>query len=295
MDPVSEQDQTIAIEAYLSAKADLEAAQREMDAFRLAAEAHLSLFNQNAANRTVIYDLKIGDTTAQSTTVRSQQSALRGVGGLLWPCGRVLATLICSGLYLSPKSGSVCCELGCGAGALPSIAAAACFPEDCSIFATDTDDIVPLTRINLSNYFDSSSSFRTITVVAYNWGEDCSAGIPSVDVLLAADVIYAERSHERLIHTISQLLKINGGVLLLSYTERIIPEEEQFLQRLSRIGFALEVVDRRVEGGQTVVTVRGVRSPVKVLKEIGLQHVDKYLHETFIVNISKDDNDGLYL
>ncbi|CAM9664274.1 unnamed protein product, partial [Ectocarpus fasciculatus] len=131
----------------------------------------------------------------------------------LWPSGQVLADLIAAGGLDLPAAtaDSVCCELGCGAAALPSLAFAGTRPG--RVIATDTEEVLSITSSNVARAVAGARLKGELSLLPCDWS-DRSAGRPKADVLLMADLLYAGRHYDDLIHTIDLMLNPDGGLLL---------------------------------------------------------------------------------
>lgn len=129
-----------------------------------------------------------------------------------------------------------------------------------TVYATDTDEILPIAERNLMHNLAKLSPVGTLTLMPRDWADENSEAV-TADVVLAADVLYAERLYKPLAATIARILRPNGGVLLMTYCQRAPVNEELFLNGLlSDIGISHAEIDRRELCGQVIVTIRGVRS-----------------------------------
>lgn len=212
-------------------------------------------------------------------------------------------------------------ELGAGVAPMPSLAAATCLPKTSTIIATDTPDIVMLTQSTVDELMQQISGVyegAAVQVKAFDWSDShqsCVSGtlcnnsqnLPLADIILGADVLYAERTFEDLITSIDNLLKPNG-LLVLTYAERIRDSEQHFFSILEqRTGIVCEAaLDPCIREGQTVHTMTGKRSKFRKAEaivqssEIGVNDTTSHVHESSIsVHDKSQDNEsekiGIYL
>ena len=243
-----------AIASLRAAQVDYDDANREYAHLQNAVTALLSLHNVTATQKKLEIKLSLGssDNQDQSLLLNITQTPDRGVGGLLWQSSIVLAEnlgLILNSLNSSltndgntlPVSDPVVIELGAGVAALPSLAAVNILKSNATVIASDTPDIVPLMQCCWNdNNFSLNSVGRKVQMVPLLWGQcsetngsidghasDSNQNLPQADVLMGADILYAERLYQDLIWTINSLLKPDG-VLVLTYAERDCETERLF-------------------------------------------------------------------
>ena len=259
--PENTEERQEALAAYRQAAAEHNLVLREKEQLRRSAEAHLMMFNEAASIPIIEQTLRNGD---QFCTLRIFQDPLQGVGGLLWPSGQVLAELISCGrfddIFIPDDKNTIVsvCELGCGVAAIPSFATAGKFK--CQVIATDTEDILSLAEETMKSNSVLSFFKGSLSFLPLSWGESDGCGtIPEVSVVLAADIIYAERNFKEIIATLQWLLKPSGGVLLLSFAKRSSVLEDLFFFMIESIGIFSSVVDQRCCGNHIIVTARCTR------------------------------------
>ena len=228
---------------------------RILDNHKLANTVLLSLHNPEAPSPTVVVPMIIHGA---DITFELHQSPVCGVGGLLWRSGEILARYILNNLsYITTKHTIV--ELGCGAAALPSQVAAIALPA--TVIATDTEPVLATTRQNIEHNLSGLSLRGSVEVRQCDW-EWVECPSLQADVIIAADVIYARRTQEMLVATISRILKPDG-LLILTYAERDLAVERSFFEELLAVAhIEVTVVDSCEVNEQMIYTIRGSRAPV---------------------------------
>lgn len=191
-------------------------------------------------------------------------------------------------------SDAVVIELGAGCTALPSLTVASMLPASARVNATDLPDVVPWLRTAIERYQEHGYfQHDTLFAEVLCWDQPRSdvplpesstqqsstaAGLLShdgikisstpqlqqrqeeADLLLGADILYAVRCYDDLVQTIDTLLRPDG-VLMISYAIRSAEAERLFFDLLlERTGVLCSERGRcKVDGGQTILTVRGQR------------------------------------
>lgn len=316
----------LALASLREARSAHNKAKRELTHLQDAIAALLSLHNVSATRPVLSVPLHLR-YQCKPVTLEITQTPDRGVGGLLWQSSVVLAeslsTLLHSFMLADPQrcchdgdvnGGPVVIELGAGAAALPSLAAAALLPASATVIATDLPDITGLTRRTVRELLPLvASAEKQVLVRECSWG-DCLPGpshataataqlgpedvkavdnrvvLPPADVLLGADLLYVERCHEDLVSAISRLLK-PGGLLLLSYAQRDSASEQRFFSLLlARVGLCCEVaIEPCVRDGQTVHTVLARRGPGGEEKAGEIVCGEEATAEVLMLAINDDD------
>lgn len=94
-------------------------------------------------------------------------------------------------------------------------------------------------KLNLNLNSDNLDPQRPVVVRELTWGQDVTDFHPPYDVILAADVVYIEKSFLALIQSLEQLSSLDT-IILLSWKYRY-ERDVRFLQMLSE-RFVLKVV-----------------------------------------------------
>lgn len=132
----------------------------------------------------------------------------------------------------------VCLELGAGTG-LVGIAVAVAFPE-LSVLSTDLDEAIALMQENV----DANRQLlpnNNMNVGVLDWGEK-DRKVDPVEILLLADVVYNDLSHEILLQTILDYSDERTKILL-GYKFRH-EAEQKFFERAKKF-FTMEVVHQQ--------------------------------------------------
>lgn len=222
--------------------------------------ALLTLHNPTASEKSISRTIPIGHNN--NLTVDILQSPLSGVGGLLWTSSEIAAEEV-TRLLKNIGSEDTIVELGCGAAALPSMAAAMIFPA--TVIATDTDIVIEKTRENIIRNLKDKDLCGILEVRECDWGENHSDGTVEFSIqataVIAADVIYAYRNFDALVATISSILKPNG-TFILTYAQRDEASERRFFDKLKfDAGIDARIVSTYERSGQTLFTMYGTKSP----------------------------------
>jgi predicted nicotinamide N-methyase len=132
----------------------------------------------------------------------------------------------------------VCLELGAGTG-LVGIAVAVVFPE-LSVLSTDLDEAIALMQENVDANHQLLPN-NNMKVGVLDWAET-DRKVDPVEILLLADVVYNDLSHEILLQTILDYSDEKTKILL-GYKFRH-EAEQKFFDRASKY-FAMEVVHQQ--------------------------------------------------
>ncbi len=124
-------------------------------------------------------------------------------------------------------------ELGCGAAALPGLAAALL---GASVVLTDVDEAMPVVRRRVD-----SVAVPNVTVAALDWRG--GVGGLTADVVLAADVVWLADLVEPFVGCAAVLLA-DGGRLLLAHQTRSTAVDDALFEALARRGLACTEVPR---------------------------------------------------
>ncbi|CAE8715881.1 unnamed protein product, partial [Polarella glacialis] len=132
-------------------------------------------------------------------------------------------------------------ELGCGAAALPSLAAAASLGA--RVTATDFGEIVPLLSDSVRR---NSAALRLdpgahVDVASYAWSESQAPPGSPYDLVLAADLLYDESCQVALVSAILAALGSDSGTLLMTYEERDARVEARFFGLLKEKSSATSI------------------------------------------------------
>jgi SAM-dependent methyltransferase len=233
---------------------------REYDDHLSATTALLKLHNPNASEVSLSRSVAIGHDNYLSAEIL--QTPFVGVGGLLWTSSEIAAEEVI-GLLKDLGPDDTIIELGCGAAALPSMAAAIALPA--TVIATDTGVVLESTRENIARNLRGKVLRGSIELRVCDWEQELSEDSGEEPLLatavVAADVIYAERIYDALVHTISRILKPDG-IFILTYAQRDEGAERLFFDKLKTDGG----IDTRIVGSynresQKLFTVCGTKSP----------------------------------
>ncbi|CAE8714626.1 unnamed protein product, partial [Polarella glacialis] len=167
-------------------------------------------------------------------------------GGLLWTSGIVLAQYLATSGFdclgpSTPRAPLGVLELGCGAAALPSLAAAASLGA--RVTATDFGEIVPLLSDSVRR---NSAALRLdpgahVDVASYAWSESQAPPGSPYDLVLAADLLYDESCQVALVSAILAALGSDSGTLLMTYEERDARVEARFFGLLKEKSSATSI------------------------------------------------------
>lgn len=183
-------------------------------------------------------------------TLQILQCAGRGLGSTVWNAGLVFAQIV-----LGDSSGATCpfrfppgfwcgkrvLELGCGTGVVSVALKKAGAAE---VLATDySPDLLELAALNAA---ENGVSVRTAELDWRSPERACTGG--PFDVLVAADVIYAESAFEPLIDTVLFLSRpggVAGGADLFMVHETHNAGTHLFFDMADRRGLSVDVLGER--------------------------------------------------
>lgn len=180
---------------------------------------------------------------------REWQHTERATGSMLWEGARALAAHLHSQPHL--VAGARVLELGCGASALPSLAAAGA--GSLEVVATDGHDaVLSLLRENIEANVGSESG-PTLRSLRLRWGEEplpadlwVGSGADAPLLVLGADVVYATELLPQLFRTAVALLRTapgRGELLLCHVPDRGGANEDVLLRLAAEAGLAMEVAE----------------------------------------------------
>ena len=178
-------------------------------------------------------------------------------------------------------------ELGAGLG-LPGLVAAATIdecnnndrnnsagaastPDRGAIILTDLPLVVDTLRRNVSSAMATLGlAADAVSVEAFMWGDHERlgelVGSQGADVVLCADCVYFAKSHECLLQTFAELIRLNPSVVILMCQKRRNQrtEDEFFLKKLPAAGLQCEAVElpSGVTRNQAAMTVLGYEDPL---------------------------------
>ena len=203
--------------------------------------------------RAVDVDVDCAGTALRVRLVgRDWQHVERATGSMLWEGARALAAHLAARPAL--VAGARVLELGAGAAALPSWAAAAAGAR--SVIATDGHpEVLQLLRHNLTSNDGVQRSSVAVRPAALRWSDGADAlarldwdGAPQEArlVVLGADVVYDPSALPQLLATAAAALRGSaaGGVLLLCHVDgRGGMTEGTLLEAAAAAGLALRCVE----------------------------------------------------
>mmetsp|Transcript_20705 Transcript_20705/g.57827 ORF Transcript_20705/g.57827 Transcript_20705/m.57827 type:complete len:254 (+) Transcript_20705:96-857(+) len=149
-----------------------------------------------------------------------------GIGGELWPAGRLLAWGFAEAWPGLPAvSGRRVAELGAGAG-LPSLACGMLGASE--VVLTDMAPVVGLMQRNIALNGLGASCRAEVLDWESPWSSPAVGSSPPFDVVLAADVLYFE-AQDPFVEALEALLTPGHTELVLAYRERT-PADRSFLE-----------------------------------------------------------------
>jgi len=154
-------------------------------------------------------EVKESAISEQGFTLRVREDPGLIGGACVWPAGRALAAAISDGI-VSVKGLRVL-ELGCGLG-LPSLAACRAGAE--SVTATDREELRELVEFNAK-----VNDCGNLKFAAFDWEEPENFKVPSVDLIIAADVIYYEEQ-DPLLNALRYCLARSSAEVVIAYRQR---------------------------------------------------------------------------
>lgn len=102
------------------------------------------------------------------------------------------------------------------------------------ILLTDFVEVLPLVQRNVDL---QQWSETTVSVMPLEWGDQRVSSIPTVDLIILADVLYNQSSHDALLITLNQLAEQNPTMdILLAYKPRS-SDEQIFFHKLAQLGW----------------------------------------------------------
>ena len=168
------------------------------------------------------------------------------VGLVSWPSGIYLAKYFASMKPNTFKNASIV-EIGCGCCPMPSIVLA---ELGANVVATDGfSSVLNLTRENIHinwsrNLHDPDSKIPATSLL--EWGENDAVNklskAKSFDYIVAADVIYYEKVHAKLITTLSKLSHAGTRIFIAFQIRLHAFEGTFFTEKLPARGFSSSVV-----------------------------------------------------
>ena len=167
-------------------------------------------------------------------------------------------------------------ELGCGASALPSLAASIAFAHcGVAVTATDLPAVLPSLAGNLEAHRRTLAPFDASVpaVASLSWGEPSISKDQSsssclyddnVELLLAADCMYDVPALPLLLTTLRRFIG-PASIALLAYQQRRKERESFVLDALREAGYNVEALDPSTSSGGPAAArgVAGVRSTVE--------------------------------
>lgn len=218
--------------------------QREVQFQRDFRAALLSLHQPTAREKERRVELTLSDRKIE---VVIAQDANLAQGGLLWDSGIILANYLVNhgdallqAARAVPKKRLRVLELGCGAAAVPSMAAALTFQAD--VVATDSLEVVRMAATNIKRNQPvlGERAIRSISVETLDWKASEEYSWPEFDVVLGADLLYDRSMHQPLCDAIWKNLS-KTGLLLLAFPVRDAVAEDNFFDLLSQRGFRARI------------------------------------------------------
>ena len=184
-----------------------------------------------------------------------------GTGAMIWQAGPALATALVaaaqkkSSVLPSDLSSIRAIELGCGCSALPSVALAVAGASH--VTATDAADVLETLETNLAAYAREASRASVplprVTHRALQWDDrealaafarDDASGF---NIVLCADVDYAETLHEMLLDTLSACLAVNDSVAIIASAARCQRTLRLFLEVVKSRGLSMMELNEDLE------------------------------------------------
>ena len=189
-----------------------------------------------------------------------------GTGALVWQAGPALATALSEATtppgFLRPATGRAtpkrAIELGCGCSALPAVALALTGWQ--SVVASDASDVLAKLDANLAAYASSAAKAGVhtclrdaVTPTPLQWDDHAALAAiandrPGYDLVVGADVYYADILHEPLLDAVSACLApTTESAVLLASAGRCARTLRLFFERVRARGFILTELSASLE------------------------------------------------
>ncbi|KAJ1445387.1 putative methyltransferase-domain-containing protein [Pelagophyceae sp. CCMP2097] len=172
----------------------------------------------------------------RKTTLKIKQRIDQdGIGGVVWHCGRALATMLprlpeLRGAQVGAfTTGTRVLDLGCGTG----LVGLACWLRGADVTLTDLPSVVDLALENCkANVLSEGEALpASLRVVAHAWGSCARALGPPFDVVVASDCLYDAKALPDLKATLLSVTDA-GSVVYLAYKRRVEEREAPFFADL---------------------------------------------------------------
>ncbi|KIY72971.1 hypothetical protein CYLTODRAFT_343115 [Cylindrobasidium torrendii FP15055 ss-10] len=157
-----------------------------------------------------------------------------GCGGIVWQAGQILSNYLVHKGRDSLRGKSVL-ELGSGTGLVGIVAA----KLDGKVCITDQAPLLDIMRRNV----DLNELSHSCQVAEFNWGEPIPEGIPTPDIILAADCVYFEPAFPLLVQTLCDLSPKGSKVEILFCYKKRRKADKRFFGMLKKKFRWEEVMD----------------------------------------------------